>query len=40
LEDVNLRGALRGLERVYAIPLIIQGVDSSPCTIVAELSSQ
>lgn len=40
LEDVDLRGALAGLHRVYALPLIIQGVDSSPCTIFAELSSQ
>lgn len=36
IEDINLAAAPERLKRMYAIPLFLEGVDSSPCTIVAE----
>ena len=36
IEDMNIDQDLEGLERVYALPLLIRGLDSGPCTIVGE----
>ncbi|MBF7082775.1 cyclase family protein [Desulfallas sp. Bu1-1] len=36
IEDVNLNQDLSGLRRVYALPLLIEGIDSAPCTILGE----
>ncbi len=36
IEDINLQAAPERLKSVYAIPLFLEGVDSSPCTVVAE----
>ncbi len=37
LEDVNLSLPIDHLDRVYVVPLLIEGVDSGPCTILAEV---
>lgn len=37
LEDVDLSVALDHVDTVYVVPLLIEGVDSSPCTILAEV---
>ncbi len=36
IEDVNLNQELDGLGKVTALPLLVEGVDSGPCTIVGE----
>ncbi len=36
IEDMNLSSDLEGLIRVFAIPLILEGVDSMPCTVIGE----
>ncbi|MBO1306840.1 cyclase family protein [Enterococcus sp. 669A] len=36
IEDMKLDGDLSGISKVYALPLLIQGLDSGPCTILAE----
>ncbi len=36
IEDINLEIVPERLKRVYAVPLFLEGVDSSPCTVVAE----
>lgn len=37
IEDINLEHNLMGLKKVFAFPLFAKGVDSSPCTVVAEI---
>jgi kynurenine formamidase len=37
LEDMRLAPDLERLTRVFVVPLFIEGLDSSPCTIVAEI---
>jgi arylformamidase len=37
IEDLKLDDAGDALERVFALPLFPEGVDSSPCTVVAEV---
>jgi kynurenine formamidase len=40
IEDVNLESLdPRRLKRVFALPLMVQGIDSAPVTMVAELES-
>lgn len=39
LEDVDLSPTLGHLDRVYVVPLMIEGVDSGPCTILAEVDA-
>ena len=34
IEDMDLSGKLNNLEQVYAFPLFIKDIDSSPCTVV------
>jgi len=36
IEDVNLSADLTGLQRVFVVPMFIDGLDSSPCTIIAD----
>jgi hypothetical protein len=36
-EDVNLGPNLRGLRRVLVTPLVVTGLDTSPCTVIAEI---
>lgn len=38
IEDMNLEQDLNRMERVYALPLLVEGMDSGPCTIVGEFS--
>ena len=38
IEDMNLSENLKGLERVFAIPLFVEGVDSMPCTVIGEFN--
>jgi kynurenine formamidase len=37
IEDMNLAFDLTQLKRVLVAPMFIEGMDSSPCTIIAEL---
>ena len=37
VEDLNLGLELAGMTQVLALPLFIEGVDASPCTVVAEI---
>ena len=37
VEDINLKYDLAQLKRVIVLPLFIRGIDSSPCTVVAEI---
>ena len=37
IEDINLKYDLAGLKRVIVLPLFIKGIDSSPCTVMAEI---
>lgn len=36
IEDLRLEGDLSALETVWAIPLLIEGVDSAPCTVIGK----
>jgi len=36
IEDLALDAVPEGLTRMYAVPLFPEGVDSSPCTVIAE----
>ncbi len=36
-EDVNMDFDLSGIRRVFAMPLFIEQIDGSPCTMIAEL---
>jgi arylformamidase len=38
LEDLRIDADLGSASRIYAWPLLIEGTDSSPCTIVAEFA--
>ncbi len=38
LEDLDLDFDLTNLKRVLALPLFIEGLEGSPCTVVAEIS--
>lgn len=35
IEDMNLSGNLKGIKKVFVVPLFIKGVDSAPSTIIA-----
>ncbi len=37
VEDINLEYDLAGLKRIIVLPLFIRGIDSSPCTVAAEI---
>jgi kynurenine formamidase len=37
IEDMNLDQDLSGLKRVMVVPLYVEGVDSMPCTVLAEV---
>ena len=37
VEDMILAPGLSQLKRVFVVPLFIEGLDSSPCTIIAEI---
>ncbi len=34
IEDMNLQGCMENLKEVWAFPLLVQGIDSAPCTVV------
>ena len=36
IEDMNLSAYLENLRKVFALPILIKGVDSSPCTVIGE----
>ncbi len=36
IEDMNLSENLESLKKVFAIPLVVEGVDSMPCTVIGE----
>lgn len=38
LEDLDLSREINQLTKVYAIPLLIEGIDSMSCTVIGELS--
>jgi arylformamidase len=38
IEDIHLRIDAQNLRRVYALPLFMEGLEGSPCTVVAEMS--
>lgn len=40
IEDVDLTSDLTRLRRVFVVPLFIEGLDSSQCTIIAEIESK
>ena len=35
IEDMDLSGSLKGIKKVFVVPLFIKGVDSAPCTVLA-----
>ena len=37
IEDMNLSNYVANIKRIFAIPIFINGVDSSPCTVFAEI---
>ena len=37
IEDMNLSNYIANIKRIFAIPIFINGVDSSPCTVFAEI---
>lgn len=37
IEDMNLAYDLTRLRRVFVVPMFIEGMDSSPCTVLAEI---
>jgi len=37
IEDLDLRSVNNPIKKVYALPLLVEGIDSAPCTVVAEL---
>jgi kynurenine formamidase len=37
IEDLDLRSLANPIKKVYALPLLVEGLDSAPCTVVAEL---
>ena len=40
IEDMNLSADLKGMKRVFVIPLFIDEVDSAPCTVFAEVEDE
>lgn len=36
IEDMDLKGELKGLKKVLAVPLYFRGADSMPCTVIGE----
>ncbi len=38
IEDVSLEALPRSPERVYALPLVVEGIDGGPCTVIAEIA--
>ena len=40
IEDMDLRSDLTHLKRVIVAPLFIEGLDSSPCTVIAEVEAR
>ncbi|MCZ6679177.1 MAG: hypothetical protein O7E52_18245, partial [Candidatus Poribacteria bacterium] len=36
-EDVNMDFDLRSIKRVFVMPLFVEQIDGSPCTIIAEV---
>jgi kynurenine formamidase len=40
VEDIDLAGDLKGIKRILVVPLIIEEVDSAPCTIIAEYTNK
>ncbi len=39
IEDMDLAHDLTKMESVFVVPMYIEGLDSSPCTIFAELAA-
>jgi arylformamidase len=39
IEDMDLACDLTGLKRVFVVPWFIEGLDSSPCTVIAEIET-
>jgi arylformamidase len=39
IEDMDLAHDLTSMESVFVVPMYIEGLDSSPCTIIAELTA-
>ena len=39
VEDMDLRPDLSEVRRVFVVPLYVEGLDSAPCTVIAEISS-
>lgn len=39
IEDIDLSHNLRGLKEVISVPLYIEGIDSSPCTLIGVISA-
>lgn len=37
IEDMDLTADLTGMQKVFVAPLFIEGLDSGPCTIIAEI---
>lgn len=40
IEDMKLSHTPKHLERVFVVPLLIEGLDSCPCTVIAELREE
>ena len=40
IEDVDLSPDLSHLRRVFVVPMFVEGLDSCPCTIIAETESE
>ena len=40
IEDVDLSPDLSSLRRVFVVPMFVEGLDSCPCTIIAETESE
>lgn len=36
IEDMDLSGDLSGIKRVFVAPLMVRGIDSSPCAVIGE----
>ncbi len=37
IEDLDLRALVNPIRKVYALPLLVEGLDSAPCTVAAEV---
>lgn len=38
IEDMDLSGDFCGLKKIIVAPIMVQGLDSAPCTVIAEFS--